>query len=247
MGYCSTWFLFCGYLESAGERLPLDAVYATAEVLHETWGERIKQVTGARVVDYYGCGEINSLGHRIIPGGPHWIAEDHVVIEVLDEKNHVSPEGPGEFVITDLGNRALPLLRYRNGDAGLIGPPDKSSGLPFRCIRCLDGRVTDLLYRTDGSRISGPLAPHVVKQAGLKIDQYQLCQERIGAVTFRHTPSPYLTPDKKRFITRIIRLALGEDTEVSFEETTDLPVTASGKRRFAICRVNKPCDLIPKG
>jgi phenylacetate-CoA ligase len=247
MGYCSTWFLLCEHLESASERLPLQAVYPTAEVLNEMWAEKIRQVTGARVMDYYGCGEINSLGYRIIPGGPHWIAEDHVVIEALDEKNRISPEGPGEFVITDLDNRALPLLRYCNGDAGLVGPPDRSSGLPFRCIQRLDGRVGDFFYRTDGSMVSGTMAPHLVKQIGLKLDQYQLCQDRIGSITFRHTPTPFLTSERQELMAGILRSLLGEDTEVSFEETTDFPLTASGKRRFAICRVTNPSNLVARG
>jgi len=247
MGYCSAWFLFCEHLESAGEHLPLQAVYPTAEVLNEMWAEKIKQVTGARVMDYYGCGEINSLGHRIIPGGPHWIAEDHVVIEALDENNRISAEGSGEFVITDLDNRALPLLRYRNGDAGVIGQPDPDSGLPFRRVLRLEGRVNEFFYRTDGWRVSGVLATHLLLRTRISLDKFELCQARIGAIALRHTPSPSLTPDNKKLVTRILRSVLGEDTEVSFEETTDFPLTPSGKRRFAICRVTNPSNLVARG
>ncbi len=237
MGYCSAWFLFCDYLQKAGVSLALTGVYPTAEVLHPHWADKIKEVTGADVMDYYGCREIMALGHRPGPGLPHCIPEDHVVIEVLGEDGRISATGTGEFVITDLDNRAFPLLRYRNGDAGCIGEPDASLGLPFRRILRLDGRVNEFFYRTDGFRVSGVLATYLLQRTRIPIDEFQLCQDQIGAITLRHTPSPALTEENRELLTRVLKSVLGEDTRVSFEQTTDFPPTASGKRRFAICRV----------
>ena len=240
MGYSSSWFIFCEYLEKAGERLPLQAVYPTAELVHEHWAEKIKQVTGADTMDYYGCGEINALGYRPAAGLPHCIPEDHAAIEVLDDNGRISPTGTGEFVITDLNNKALPLIRYCNGDAGYIGDPDTNTGLPFRRILRLDGRVNDFFYRTDGLRVSGTLAALLFNRTRLPVERFQLCQDKIGEITLRHTPAACLTQENKDLLTRILRSVLGDDTKVLFEETTDFPLAPSGKRRFAICRVSPP-------
>ncbi len=237
MGYCSVWLLFCEYLEQDGEHLPLKAIYPTAEPLFPSWADKIQRITDAHVMDYYGCGEVQALGYRPGPDLPHSIPEDHVAIEVLGADGRISSVGEGEFVITDLDNKAFPLIRYRNGDAGVIAYPDSSLALPFRRILRLDGRIGDFFYRTDGSRVSGTLAPHLLQQTGAPVKQFQLCQDEIGSVTFRHAPSPLLTREKRHLIAKILKSLLGEETKVSFEETTDFPLTASGKRRFAICRV----------
>ncbi len=237
MGYCSAWFLFSEHLKRAGEQLAFEAIYPTAEVLLPHWAEKIKEITGARVMDFYGCGEINALGHRPAPGAPHVISEDHAAIEVLDDHGNISPTGSGEFLITDLDNRALPLIRYRNGDAGIIADPDPALELPFRRILRLDGRINEFFYRTDGSRVSGVLATYLLQRTRIPVSQFQLCQDKVGSITLRHTPSPSLTPDNTQLLAKILKSVLGEDTKVSFEETTDFPTTASGKRRFAICRV----------
>ncbi|MDP2895484.1 MAG: hypothetical protein Q8Q12_02860 [bacterium] len=247
MGYPSAWFILCEHLEKAGERLPLQAVYSTAELVYEHWAQKIKQVTGADILDYYGCGEINALGYRPAAGLPHCVPEDHAIIEVVDDNRRISATGTGEFVITELNNKALPLIRYCNGDAGCIGDPDLSTGLPFRRILRLDGRVNEFFYRTDGSKVSGVLATYLLQRTRIPLDEFQLCQDRIGAIVLRHTPSPSLTPDNRKLITRILKSILGDDTEVSFEETADFPLTASGKRRFAICRVNSSCSSRGRG
>ena len=88
------------------------------------------------------------------------IAEDVVVIEIVDENNHaVSPGQPGaKVLLTNLINYAQPLIRYELTDSVVESPLANPAGRPWRCLVSVDGRTADILYLP--SREGGTVAVH---------------------------------------------------------------------------------------
>ena len=80
--------------------------------------------------------------------------EEHAVIEILRPDKSVYLTGEGPFLITDLDNYAMPIIRYANGDAGKISDHG-GCGFPFTRIERLDGRYNSLLMTHKGDLISG--------------------------------------------------------------------------------------------
>ena len=81
--------------------------------------QRIEQAWGARVYDHTGMTEIGALGFECeqAPGGVHLI-ESECIAEVIDPASGkpVVDGEQGELVLTNLGRRDSPLIRYRTND-----------------------------------------------------------------------------------------------------------------------------------
>ena len=76
------------------------------------------------------------------------IAEDVVVIEIVDENGIAVPPGqPGaKVLLTNLINYAQPLIRYELTDSVVESPLPNPAGRPWRCLLSVDGRTADILY-----------------------------------------------------------------------------------------------------
>jgi phenylacetate-CoA ligase len=139
---------------------PVRAVVASAELLYPAQRRRIQQFFGAPVFERYGCNEFAALAHDCGEGRLH-VNADRVHLEVLREDGRAAAEGEiGEAVVTDLDNRAMPLIRYRMGDAVEAGGGCRCA-LPFPTIAALHGRTSDLLAGAEGR----PISPRLVSQA----------------------------------------------------------------------------------
>jgi phenylacetate-CoA ligase len=235
VGYTSACHQLALLVEKAGLELRLDAVFPTAELLPEHWAERMARVFGARVLPYYGCGEIQSLGYSCpdAPGIYH-TCDEHAIIEVEGPGGESRLTGEGTFLITDLDNMAMPLIRYRNGDAGMLGAPGCRCGRSLGRILRLDGRVNDVLITTAGGAISGAIGAHAFRLIG-GVDEYQIVQRRPGQATIKIVRAASYNPAQEEPKLRaIFGSHLGQGAEIEIEYHATLPKTAAGKSRFVI-------------
>jgi phenylacetate-CoA ligase len=159
------------------------------------------------------------------------------VIEVVTACGWASLGGEGPFLVTDLDNHALPMLRYRNGDAGALASPGCRCGRSLGRITRIDGRVNDVLYTTSGSAISGAIGPHAFKMVE-GVEQFQIIQGRPGQVAISIVCLPgYAAAVEEPKIDRIFRQHLGRDAEIAIRYVDWIPRTAAGKARFVINEV----------
>jgi phenylacetate-CoA ligase len=235
VGYASACNQLAFFVEKAGLDLRFDAVFPTAELLLDDWGERIGRVFRGKVMPYYGCGEIQSLGYTCpdVPGTYH-TCDEHSILEVEGPDGHARLQGEGAFLITDLDNHAMPLIRYKNGDAGQIAAPGCACGRTLGRITRLDGRVNDVLVTTAGAAISGVIGTHVFRLIG-NVDAYQIVQRRPGHAVIRIVRAPaYDAAKEEPKVRTMFGNHLGAGSEIEIEYLTDLPKTAAGKSRFVI-------------
>jgi phenylacetate-CoA ligase len=123
------------------------AVFTSSEVLTEEARRRIAQAWGERLFNQYAATESGSLAaecehHR----GMH-LMEDLVIFEVVDQDNRPVPTGVygDKLLITVLGSRTQPLIRYELDDSVRLSPDPCPSGRPFTLIDDIQGRVEDVL------------------------------------------------------------------------------------------------------
>ena len=236
VGYPSACALLATLVEAEGLELRFDAVLPTAELLLPPWRDAIERVFHTRVMPYYGCGEVQSLGYSCPDGDEpvYHTCDEHSVIEVERTDGRVGLEGEGAFLLTDLDNRAMPLIRYRNGDAGTLGAPGCRCGRTLGRILRLDGRVNDVLVSMTGARISGVIGTHAFKFVR-GAEAFQVVQRRPGHVIIRVVRGAEYEPsvEESRLCT-IFEQHLGPGADVSIEYAKDIPRTAAGKARFVI-------------
>lgn len=110
--------------------------------------QRIEELWGAEVYDYYGLSDIfgSCAGMCQEKEGLHW-AEDHILVEVINpETGEAVPEGErGEMVLTTLKKSARPLIRFRTGDIVSITTEPCRCGRTSLRLHGIHGRLDDML------------------------------------------------------------------------------------------------------
>jgi phenylacetate-coenzyme A ligase PaaK-like adenylate-forming protein len=234
IGYPSACHALAKLAEAAGEPLSFTAVLPTAELCPPAWAEAIARAFSADVRPYYGCGEVNSLAYSCPGGEVYHTSDEHAVIEVEQESGHAALEGEGAFLITDLDNHAMPLIRFRNGDAGRVAEPGCPCGRTLGRILRLDGRVNDMLVTTKGVKFSGVIATHSFRLIE-HVEAYQVVQQAPGQAVIRIMRGrDYDATVEEPKLYSIFGRHLGEGSQVSIEYVTSIARTPAGKARFVI-------------
>jgi phenylacetate-CoA ligase len=234
VGYASACYLLATLAQQSGEKITLEAVYPTSELCPPDWAETMNKVFSAKVLPFYGCGEVNSLGHTCPQGGVYHSCDEHAVIEAEDDQGGASLEGEGAFLITDLDNRAVPYIRYRNGDVGRLAGAGCPCGRSLGRIVELHGRVNDMLVTSQGARVSGMVAANAFL-AVRRVECFQVVQQRPGQVCVRVVRQDgYDAASAEAHLNSFFRQFLGGDAKVEIEYVESIPLPKSGKRRFVI-------------
>jgi phenylacetate-CoA ligase len=103
--------------------LPLKAVATVGIPLSAGRRREFHRRFGIELLPYYGLSEFGAVG---LPDAGEVVVSDDFLVEIHNPSNPSSMAG--EFVVTDLVNRASPLIRYRTGDVGRleVGPNGKT-------------------------------------------------------------------------------------------------------------------------
>jgi phenylacetate-coenzyme A ligase PaaK-like adenylate-forming protein len=123
------------------------AVFTSSEVLTQETRRRIVQAWGEWLFNQYAATESGSLAAECEHHMGMHLMEDLVIFEVVDQNNrHVPPGVYGDILlITVLGSRTQPLIRYELDDSVRLAPEPCPSGHPFALIDDIQGRVEDVL------------------------------------------------------------------------------------------------------
>ena len=236
MGYVSGFTQLCKYLDKI-KSPPLDcgltSIIAVAESLSDYCRISMEKYFGVPVISRYSNME-NGILAQECPGERHFnINWASYVIEILhQEKDDPVEYGKeGRIVITDLFNHIMPMIRYDTGDLGIMALNDQ--GIPV--LKNVLGRSMDMIYNTRGEMIN----PAVVRELKYyhEIKQFQMIQQDRCSYTIRLTvDGPFNRHDE---LIRKYKGHFGEDAQISIEETDEIPVLASGKRKLVVNNYSK--------
>lgn len=222
-------------LEANYNELNFEAAFTTSEQLPVSQRNIIESAFGCEVFDYYGCVEINSLGYECEFHQGYHIPEEHAVVEVVPEANvGVESHGCGALLLTDLDNYQMPLIRYKNGDAGTVLDEPCACGRKLRRIAPLMGRVADLLLRTDGTPVLGGIATYVFRETRL-IREFCLIQEELRRCRLQYVSDD--SDDEVADAIVVLKRFLGADMEFITERLDHIPRIAGGKRRVTMSKI----------
>jgi len=221
--------------------LQLKSVIATSEVLTGPQRQVIEEAFGAPVQVEYGCGEVGPIAHECPAGSLH-LASANLVVEVLrPDGRPAAPGETGEIVLTDLHNRAMPLIRYRVGDFGVRGSPC-DCGRVFPVLEKVWGRAYDFVEDHTGRRYHGEFFMYVfedLRSKGVPIGQFQVTQRDARHVVIRFTAEAELTASDREKVV----LTVGEripGVELDLEQVAAIPREPSGKMR--VIRREEPAE-----
>ena len=150
------------------------------------------------VYDDYGATEVGPIAIQCINQHYH-IISDLIHLEILDSDGLPVPDGmEGEVVVTDLHNRAMPLIRYQTGDIAVIDCTVKCdcrwSKLPI--LKYIKGRKEDNFIMPNGEKVpAGLLIGTLVVDNPKSIVQWKIVQNSLSKVTINIVKGTEHNPD----------------------------------------------------
>jgi len=233
--YARAAVLFARFLKVRGLRPPRPhSLITSAEVLENEDRQLLEEVFGCPVFNRYGCREVSVIASECpAHDGLHVMAEG-LYLEIETPRGPAGPGQVGSILITDLLNKAMPLIRYRIGDLGEWAEGTCRCGRLLPRLRRVTGRVTDFLVGCTGQLVSGVfLATYVVAHRS-SLGQVQIRQDRPGAVVYRVQPGrDFQQAADLEYLRRLTREYLGAAAQVEVELVETLPAEPSGKLLFS--------------
>jgi len=236
-GYSSMLAAFARFVVDRGlngRALRLRAIVSTSEVLDATTRQLLAEVFGAGVYDEYGCGEVGPIAFECNVGSLH-ISAENLVVEVLKPDGTTATAGEsGQVVVSDLHNRAMPLLRYALGDNAEVGE-SCSCGRGLPTLSRVWGRAYDMVLTPSGTRFHGEFFMYLfedLRVQGHAVDQFQVVQRSSTELLFRIVTSGGLDAIVQNVQSRVRHQLAG--MTLHFERVDGIPRAPSGKIRLIV-------------
>jgi phenylacetate-CoA ligase len=202
-------------------------VITTGEMLYDHQRLWLEERFGARVSEYYGSNEINSIAYECEKGMKH-ITDEHVIVETVDSLGNAVWDVPGRILVTDLDNFLMPLIRYELGDLGILTKTECECGRKLTVLKKLMGRAQDAIRNASGESLSALFFAGKFRNLR-KINRFQLIQYNVREVELHYEATETDVDDEIFEIVGEIHRRLGTDLTVLAKQATSLRLTPRGK------------------
>jgi phenylacetate-CoA ligase len=209
-------------------------VLSASELLTQGIRRRAVAAWGDVVFDTYATTDCGGIGAECDQHSGMHLQEDVSIIEVVDRDNQ--PVEPGVFgdklLVTVLGSRTLPLIRYELEDSVRLARSMCPCGRPFRLIDAVRGRVEESL--SFPAAAGGVVTVHPIVFSNimdtLPVSGWQVLQDADGLHVLLCGISGALDEEK---LARSVRDALKSqgvaNPVVEIERVASIPQTTAGK------------------
>ena len=221
-------------------RIAPRAAFFSSEALTADVRRRVRDAWGIEPVSGYAATEAPTIAASSPEHPELEIAEDVVVIEIVDENGVAVPPGqPGaKVLLTNLINYAQPLIRYELTDSVVESPLPNPAGRPWRCLLSVDGRTADILYfpGPDGATVA--VHPSVLGSAVAplaEVGEYAFVRDTQGLhaqVVLAQGAAADVGERLRRALVAAIASTGAVPPEVHVEPVTTLPREPGGKLRL---------------
>ncbi|MGW0515130.1 phenylacetate--CoA ligase family protein [Streptomyces olivaceoviridis] len=237
-GHPSSCLRLASALAAADRSLTPRVVMTFGERLLPGARETLERSYGAPVMDSYGMREFGTIAAECGEGGYHVEAE-RLWVEVVDADGRPLPDGEsGEIVVSNLVNRAMPLLRYRTGDIGALAPEPCGCGLPHPALRLIEGRETSGVTLPSGRTVSGGEFSRLVRTR--PVARFQLALYGDDLLELRVQSTGHVALDTVR-LADDLTLLIGGELPVRVREVRAGEFAGSGSRKH-VDIVRLPAD-----
>lgn len=236
MGYASTLTAFQKYFDKYGyddvKGAKIYGVVSGSEMLYDATRSSIEKAFNCKCVSRYANEENGFLGQDWDENNIFLMNRADYFVEILkiDSDEPAENEEVGRIVVTDLYNYAMPMIRYDTGDVG-ARVKVIHNGRERNAVGSFGGRIVDSVKDFNGN----PVSPHAITNLMWKykkIRQFQFVQKAKGKYQLilnaqkDDINEKELIQDYKKFF--------GSNSDFVVSYCDDIPVLASGKRRYIV-------------
>jgi phenylacetate-CoA ligase len=240
--YAGDMYEVAKFAESEGlEVAPQTAIITSAVTLYPFMRDTIERVFQCRVFNRYGSREVGDIACERPGCRGLWVAPWGNYIEVVDREGNRVPDGTqGDILVTSLTNYAMPMVRYRIEDRGVLAPPGSNGrGRYEQVLDAVLGRSYDMFINRRGTLIE---AGHFMLLLYFRdwVSKYQVVQKSDSHIEFRIVKAGSGPPPAELDeISARVRVIMRDDVKVTFQFADDIVASDSGKFRFIISEVNR--------
>ena len=246
LAYPSSLYQFARFIFENGLKpwWDLKGIISSAEMLHPHYRDLAEAVFSTKIYNRYGGREVGLIAMECAEGRMHINCRD-LYLEIDSPDPYTQP---GDILITQLNNYAMPFIRYRIGDIGLLSDELCLCGSPLPVLEELLGRSTATFRTRRGTLIhAGYFTQQFYNVIGL--EQFQLIQETFRHCVLKAVINTQWTEASRRHMVQKIQEALGAEVVVTVKFVDEIPLSTSGKREFTISKVLEavqPVSFHPK-
>jgi phenylacetate-CoA ligase len=211
---------------------PPRIVVSDSEPLTPAARRLIHDALGTPPIDVYGLEEVSNFAWECEEReGMHVSADSHLV-EVEAATGETGP-----LLVTALGLRAMPVIRYRTGDLATATARDCRCGRTLPLLAAVHGRAVESIDLPGGRRLLWPFF-HELLAAEPAVRQWQVQQTATDEILVRVVLGSVVPGSADGGITDRLRTALGSrlrsETRLIVDMVDTIPPEANGKRRLMI-------------
>ena len=238
-GHSHSIYVFASFLlNNPSIKLKPKGIVATSMMLLEHERNIIEQAFNCKVTNRYGCEEVGLIAVECEQHNGMHINSPHIILECLDGNDQPAKFGEaGKLVITDLNNYAMPLIRYRVEDVGVLSQEACSCGRTTPLLTRLEGRVADFLKKTDGGQVAGVSLVERTLTKIPGIEQMQLVQEQLHEIIINRVKGAEFNEQTDTLLLNEFNLVFGSSVTIVINDVEKIPQEKSGKYRFSICKL----------
>lgn len=238
ISYAGPLHTFSRYIQKNKVKIPsIKVIITSGETLYEWQRKEIEAAFESPVFDRYGSREFGCIAYECLNREGYHVNSERFFLEVLDENGNPVKNGQaGELVVTDLDNYGFPFIRYRIGDR--VVPSDKlcSCGRGLPMFERVSGRTLDVIKAPNGNRVGGTFWTLVMRFV-TGVASFQVEQRALDYLLVRIVKTDTYRYASEQSIRNLICEKCGPDIRIEFEYVGNIPLTASGKKRFVISKI----------
>jgi phenylacetate-CoA ligase len=222
-------------------------VRTEGEVTDEETRRYLESSFRCRVFDEYSSWDFGNGAWQCTEREGYHIDADMLMMEVVRGDERVSPGERGEIVVTNLLNYAMPLIRYRVGDIGVLDDRTCPCGRGLPLLKSIEGREADC-FTLPGGQLITPRTVMTTIQGTRGVSRYQAVQEsteRVRIELMRRADDRDVSTDELEARCHGI---LGQDMEIDISITDRMNLRA--KFRPVISKLTvaeEPRWTVPRG
>ena len=231
-GYASSLNVMAEIAEKHRFKIKFKSVISFGDKMFSHYRKNIENVFSSKVYDTYGSAEGFLIGAEF-DLEYMYILSPQTYIEILDDNNNPVTNGTmGNIVVTRLDGYAMPLIRYKIGDLGVLLPENqypKKRKFNYPLLQQIIGRDTDVVKTKSGKTLVVHSFTGIFEYVP-EIKQFKIIQENLEGIKIEYIKSDGFRNAILIDVTKKLQFYIEDETfKITFIEVKFIAPTKSGK------------------
>lgn len=192
--------------------------------------ELIQRVLRCKVINLYGAGEVGIIAYECSEGNMH-VPIESIYLETIEPEENYGGKYQ-EIIVTDLHNYAMPIIRYRIGDLGLVTDLKCQCGRNLPVLHSLKGKIRDFIDTADGRKVHTVIFNDIFKDffsKGGVVHEWQVIEKSPLNFSINIVTRDSFNDFHLSYLKELFQKYLGKEIKLQFNFVNEIERFPSGK------------------